>query len=390
MTAETGAGGRRLAVVSLHAHRPLAPRGERTRRLVERLEEEWEVEVIAPPPSVSTGGASGSGGSNRARRLAAAAVDRLLLDKWEPWSAQRLWRWRPRADAALLIGHPVSPLVYAGRRLAAAGIPYVIDEGDPWVIANPSPYSKGLSLWRGRRAERRLWAAAAGGVLTTPQQAGRLTDLFPALPTLVRPNGYDPPPGPPPEPDRRTDAAELRIAHFGMLSSYRLDVRPLLRRLGESGRWARVVFAQFGDDFAAMLADPPPGVEVELQPAYPWEQVVQRAAECDLAVVIGNLNPDQLPSKAVQYSTLPVPRLAVTGLSTDDALAAYVSDKPGWLAVAPEDPDTVRAIEQHVSRRWSEAELRPLPGEAWPAVADSVAGFVARCTAATPRAGIGP
>lgn len=376
----SGAGPKpRLAVVSLHAHRPLAPRGERTRRLVERLEREWEVELVAPPPSLSTGGSSGGGGSNPARRLAAAAVDRLLLDKWEPWSAKRLWRWRPEADAALLIGHPVSPLVYAGRRLAAAGIPYVIDEGDPWVITNPAPYSWGLSRWRGARAERRLWAAAAGGVLTTPQQAGRLTDLFPELPTLVRPNGYDPPAAPLPEPPRREGAGELRIAHFGMISKYRLDLRPLLRGLGGSGIWDRIVFAQFGDDFAAMLADPPAGVEVELHPSYPWEQVVQRAAECDLAMVLGNLNPDQLPSKAVQYSTLPVPRLAVTEVSPDDALAAYVAEKPGWLAVAPDDPEAAAEIERHLARRWDEASLRPPASEAWPAVADAEAEFVARC-----------
>jgi hypothetical protein len=368
--------------VSLHAHRPFAPRGERTRRLVERLEDDWEVEVIAPPPSMSTGGSSGrSGGSDPLRRLAAAAVDRVLLDKWEPWSVKRLHGWQPEADAALLIGHPVSPLVYAGRRLRAAGIPYVVDEGDPWVITNPTPYSKGLSLVRGRRAEPRLWEGAAGGVLTTSQQADRLTKLFPDLRTLVRPNGYDPLLGQPPTRVRNPDGSVLKIAHFGMLSSYRLDLRPLLERLGSSKSWDRVVFAQFGDDFAGMLDQPLAGVEVEQHPSYPWEQVVQRAAEHDLVLVVGNLNPDQLPSKAVQYLTLPVPRLAVTDGSTEDTLAAYVRDKPGWLAIAAGDPDAAQLIEAHLAKRWSEESLSPLPGEAWPAVADSVADFVERCTA---------
>jgi hypothetical protein len=347
---------------------------------VERLERDWEVEVIAPPPSMSTGGASGSGGSNAVRRLAAAAVDRVLLDKWEPWSVQRLRRWHPEVDAALLIGHPVSPLVYASRRLSAASIPYVIDEGDPWVITNPRPYSKGLSLQRGRRAERRLWERAAGGILTTSQQADRLTALFPRLPTLVRPNGYDSLSGPPPVTTRKPGSSELRIAHFGMLSSYRLDLRPLLRSLGGSGIWTRVVFAQFGDDFAGMLDRPPAGVEVERHSSYPWQEVVQHAAECDLALVVGNLNPDQLPSKAVQYLTLPVPRLAVTDGSADDALDAYVRDKPGWLAIASEDPSAARLVEEHLAKGWTDESLQPLPGESWPAVADAVAGFVERCT----------
>ncbi len=336
--------------------------------------------MIAPPPSVPTGGASGrSGGSNPARRLAAAAVDRVLLDKWEPWSVKRLRRWQPDADAALLIGHPVSPLVYASRRLLDTGIPYVIDEGDPWAITNPSPYSKGLSLRRARRLEPRLWQGAAGGILTTPQQADRLTALFPDLPTLVRPNGYDPLPGPPPGRVRDTNTSELRIAHFGMLSSYRLDLRPLLGRLGDSGIWQRVVFAQFGDDFAGMLDNPPAGVEIERNPSYPWQEVVQRAAEYDLALVVGNLNPDQLPSKAVQYLTLPVPRLAVTDGSPDDSLATYVGDKPGWLALASGDPEAGRLVEKHLAEGWSEESLRPLPAEAWPGVADTVAAFVERC-----------
>jgi hypothetical protein len=336
--------------------------------------------VIAPPPTMSTGGASGGGGSNAVRRLAAAAVDRILLDKWEPWSVQRLARWRPGCDAALLIGHPVSPLVYAARRLSAADIPYVIDEGDPWVITNPIPYSRGLSLRRGRRVEWRLWQGAAGGVLTTPQQAGRLTAIFPDLPTLVRPNGYDAlAEAPTPQ---RGDPSVLRIAHFGMLSSYRLDVGSLLRGLGASGIWRQVVFAQFGDDFAGMLDQPPPGVEIERHPSYPWQEAVGHAAACDLALVVGNHNPDQLPSKAVQYSTLPIPRLALTKGTSDDALAAYVAGKPGWLAVAPEEPGAPGEIAEHLAKPWTVESLRPLSSEAWPAVADAVAGFLGRCCSA--------
>ncbi|HYP55484.1 MAG TPA: hypothetical protein VEQ41_04185 [Solirubrobacterales bacterium] len=351
--------------------------------MAERLAEDWEVELIAPPASMPTGGASGSGGSNAPRRLAAAAVDRALLDKWEPWSVKRLARWQPECDAALLIGHPVSPLVYAARRLAAAGIPYVIDEGDPWILTNPAPYSRGLSLWRGRREERRLWEGAAGGVLTTAQQADRLTALFPGLPTIVRPNGYDPLPeelAGAAAPDR--DPSVLRLVHFGMLSSYRLDLGPLLRNLGDSGRWERVVMSQFGDDFAGMLDGPPPSVEIERHPSYPWREAVRHAAESDLALVVGNHNPDQLPSKAVQYSTLPIPRLAVTKGTADDALAAYVSDKPGWLSVAPEDPEAPVRVAQHVAGPWAAESLRPPAGEAWPAVAGAVAAFVERCVAA--------
>ena len=371
----------RLAIVSLHAHRALAPRGERARWLIEGFSRNWDIEVVAPPPSVSTGGATGSGSSARARRLAAGAVNWVLLDKWEPWSVRRLARWRPDADAALLIGHPFSPLVYAGRRLRAAGVPYVVDAGDPWVLTNPAPSSRGISLRRARAGERRLWGGAAGAVLTTPQQADRLAEPFPELPVLVRPNGYDgvelPAPGPRPD----AEPSELRIAHFGMLSSERLDLLPLLRALRDSGLWRRVVFAQFGDDFAGMLDDPPGGVEVERHPAYPWEQVVRRAIDYDLALVVGNVNPGQLPSKAAQYLTLPIPRMAVTAGTPGDALAAYVRDKPGWLVVRPDDSRTPRLVAEQAARRWTPDDLRPPAEEAWPGVAETIVRFVERCVA---------
>jgi hypothetical protein len=365
----------RLAVVSLHAHRPLAPRGERTRHLLERLAEDWEIELIAPPATVSTGGAAGSGRSNPARRLAARAVGLALLDKWEPWSAKRLYRWRPQADAALLIGHPYSPLVYASRRLARARVPYVVDVGDPWVLTSLGTDLEAVARQRAARAERRLWRGAAGAVLTTRGQAEGIEGVAPGIPTLVRPNGYDGTAAAPQPPSRPADRC-LRIAHFGMFNNQRLDPRPLLRRLAASGRWSGVVFAQFGDDFVGFLDDPPVGVEVERNPAYPWPQVLERASEYDLAVVVGNVNPSQLPSKAVQYLTLPIPRLALSA-GPEDSLAAYVADKPGWLTVGPEQEDAAQLVAAHASRAWAAAELAPPASESWPAVAATISGFVA-------------
>lgn len=375
----------RLAIVSLNAHRRLAPRGERTRWVASALEREWEVEIVAPPPEVQTGGAAGRGSSNAARRLAARAVSSVLLDRWEPWSARRLRRWRPPVDAALLIGHPFSPPVYAARRLVAAGIPYVVDAGDPWALTDPDGEGWGVGALRARRAERFLWQHSAGGVLTTPQQAGALSALFPALPTLVRPNGYEPLAEPAPEPAAHAPAKagdELRLIHLGMLSGARLDLRPVLRSLAESGRWRRVVLGQFGDDFTGVLDALPEGVVVERDRSYPWEEVLRRAADYDLALVVGNVNPGQLPSKAVQYLTLPIPRLAVTEGSPDDALAAYVADKPGWLALAPTAPDAAERVARQLAQGWDAQRLRAPASEAWPEVARTIAGFVAGCVGA--------
>ena len=370
-----------MSVVSLHAHRALAPRGERTRHLVARLERDWEVELVAPPPTLATGGAAGSGGSNPLRRLAARGISSVLLDKWEPWSVKRLGRWQPSCDAALLIGHPYSPLVYASRRLRAAGIPYVVDVGDPWVLtAADGGEMTGIARHRARAAERRLWHGAAGAVLTTEGQAEGIAAIAPRLPILVRPNGYDGAATPAALP-RREDRV-LRIAHFGMFNSVRLDPRPLLRTLAGSGYWERVELIQFGDDFAGFLDGMPPGVEVERNPTYPWPEVLERARSFDLALVVGNVNAAQLPSKAVQYLTLPIPRLAMA--EPGDALSTYVADKPGWLTLGPADPAAPQAIDAFLSRGWDATGLAAPAAESWPEVADTIAGFIAASVTAVP------
>ncbi len=371
----------RLAIVSLHAHRPLAPRGERTRRLAEALARDWEVEIVAPPATVDTGGASGRGGSSTARRLAARAVGSVLLDKWEPWSVRNLRDWRPEVDAALLIGHPFSPLAYAARRLAAAEIPFVVDAGDPWVLTDPAAVRRSIGLIRARRAERSIWSGAAGAVLTTEPQAAALRALFPSLRTLVRPNGYEAPDVPAAVPPAPRAGGELRLIHMGMLSTARLDPRPLLRTLAESGRWRRIVLAQLGDDFAGLLDSLPPGVEVERDRSYPWDEVVRRSLDYDLALVVGNVNPGQLPSKAVQYLTLPIPRLAITEGSPADALAAYARATPGWVALSPGDPRAADRIAEHLAADWSGDRLSPPTAESWPGVARTIADFVERCVA---------
>ena len=374
----------RLVIVSAHAHAPFTPRGERTRALAEGLAGDWEVEVIAPPPAGSgaSSGATAPAPVRAARTAARLAVETTLLDKWEPWSARRVGpRWSPRADAALLIAYPFSPAIHAGRRLARAGIPYVVDSGDPWNLTAARPTNRPPGLLRARRAEHRLWREAAGAVLTTAQQAADLEALFGDLSILVRPNGY---------PVEAAEAADwrprepagrhLRLAHFGMLSAARLDVLPLLRGLAADPRWERITFAQYGDDFVGMLRDAPAGVEVELHRPRPWEAVVAAAGEYDAVVVVGNHSATQLPSKAVQYLTLPVPRLAVSNGAQDDAMATFARRMPGWLAVRHDDPEAATAVAAHLERRWTPDELRPPAEEGWPAVAATVAAFLRRCT----------
>jgi hypothetical protein len=368
----------RLIVVSYLTHAPFSPRGVRTRALLFRLRRHWAVELVAGPSS------SGTADSYQVRRsLGRRALSLLrsstMLDRVEPWSWHRFRRWQPAADAALLIGYPFSPLTYAARVLSSRGIPYVVDVGDPWVLTASKPLLRGLGAVRARAAETRLWSGASGGIVTTTGQADALRAKFPTLPVLVRANGLDVV-----EPTeqrlgrrqaRGESAAVLTIAHFGQLSHVRLSIIQVLERLAKSGRWDRVEMHQFGPDWTGELSEQW-AAPVILHEPRPWSEIIDIARRYDLALVVGNKNPTQLPSKAVSYLQLPIPRLAVVGDCATDSLAAYVADKPGWLTLDVGAPDIAARVHDHVSRSWTWADLRPPQTESWDLVSDTVVRFL--------------
>ncbi len=99
----------------------------------------------------------------------------------------------------------------------------------------------------------------------------------------------------------------------------------------------------------------------------------------DLALVIGNRNPDLLPSKAIEYLTLPIPRVAIVGKGKQGAIGEYVRDKPGWLVISEEEPTPEREIAAHCARDWSSESLAPPEGESWPSVTREVGDFLKQC-----------
>ena len=371
---------RRLAVVSYLANDPLTPRGTRTKALLKALARDWEIELHAS--SAMHAAPHRRWAVRRARKVVARVTKRLILDPQEAWSARSFRSWRPEVDAALLIGWPMSPVAYAGSRLREAGIPYVVDVGDPWVLTNLGT----TLLWpvrsRAAGAERALWKSASGAVLTTGLQAVALGSLYPDLPTLVRPNGYQD--GSLASltraPRRRTGHPDqaLKLVHFGTLYGVLLDLGTVLARLADSGRWREVKFAQYGHAWPGALEGASLKATVTTHRPVPWEQAMAVGREHDVAVVIGTQRTHRMrmPSKAVQYLTLPIPRLAITWGAKDDPLAGYLRGKPGWLCCASNDPRLPELLAAHVSRHWTAAELAPPPGESWPCVADEVATFV--------------
>jgi hypothetical protein len=369
-----------VVVVSYLANAPFAPRGIRTRELLRALERERSVELIAGPVEASPRRVAPAAGRSFLRKALQFAHSSVLLDKFELWSRRRFRSWRPDAAGALLIGFPFSPLVYAARRLQASGIPYVVDVGDPWALtaAHGRSINRNLGLRRARSAERRLWSGAAGAVVTTAGQASALRQLFPQLPVLIRPNGLVSV-GPPQDSagfgtTSRADDSVLRLAHFGDIYAARLEIVRFLASLARDGSWDRVEFHQYGSDWTGHLRAQDV-VTVTFHEPRPWSEVVDVAVEFDLAVVIGNRDPKMLPSKAVEYLQLPIPRLAVVEDDHGDALAQYVADKRGWIVLRVDGSGSAEAIRGHLDQGWSQADLLPPDEERWDHVGAEVVRF---------------
>jgi hypothetical protein len=307
---------------------------------------------------------------------------RLVLDPQEPWSYRSFRSWEPQVDGALLIGNPMSPLVYAAARLRDAGIPYVVDVGDPWVLTDPRPALRPPVIWRAARAERALWSGASGAVSQSKLQAEALASLYPELPTLVRPNGYQG--GAIPLADRasrrRSGDAEqtLKLLHFGTLYAVLLDLGEVLAPLADSGRWRAVELSHYGHAWPGALDGASLKATVTTHEPVPWEEAKVLAREHDVALVLGTRRAYRMrmPSKAVEYLTLPIPRLAISCGADDDALAQYLKHKPGWLCCTIDDPKLPERLHSHVSREWSAAELAPPAAESWPHVANEIAAFL--------------
>lgn len=359
----------------------LSPRGQRTQTLEEVLSTRGEVERVGGAVPAWLAGDGERRKSSWYRRAARVFVSTILVDKFELVARRRLGRWQPSVDAAVLIGFPWSPLAPAARKLSAADIPFVVDVGDPWVVTNPSPTGGRLRRWRARRQEEDLWRSAAGAIVTTQGQGDSLRHLFPHLRVLVRPNGYRPVAPPTTTaliPPRNDD--ELRLVHYGSLYGERVDLSQILRRLVDSGRWSRVTLWQYGPDWERVLAPVADGVVLEHRPPLPWDRVLAEAPAYDAAVVVGWADPAKMPSKAVQYLTLPIPRIAMSNPGGGDALAAYVVNQPGWAVVDAESEDPAALVAAHLARDWSNGALAPPEGESWPRVADSLAEFVVEVT----------
>ena len=179
-----------VSFAELAGELPISPRIQRTAHLTAALEREFEFGVSRVPEHLAR--AAVPSRKSGPKGLARKALSPLVLDHLELPARVLMRGWRPSGRGALLIGWPYSPIYIAASHLVAAGIPYVVDVGDPWVLTEPAPPRgpRRLSVLRAKAAETFLWRHAAAGVVTTEMQASGLRALFPDLELLVRPNGY--------------------------------------------------------------------------------------------------------------------------------------------------------------------------------------------------------
>jgi hypothetical protein len=286
-----------------------------------------------------------------------------------------------------LIAWPFSPIHIAASHLVTAGIPYVVDAGDPWVLTEPFPasWSRPLPRRRAKSAEAFLWHHAAAGVVTTERQARALKALFPDLDLLVRPNGYTPTPEGEGPADAASEAGgrhaprangELRLVQFGSVNPRKLPIGGWLSRLRQVAGLERVRFANYGSvNRPDLLETEDPAVAIEAHEPVEWDRACEIARGFDAAVVVANINPDELPSKSIQYLTLPIPRIGVTASSDPGELGAFAAQRPGFIAVDVDSLEDVSRLISHLRRPWSDEELTPPAGDSWDAVAREVAGF---------------
>ncbi|MGH2983578.1 MAG: hypothetical protein ACRDK5_04885 [Solirubrobacterales bacterium] len=372
---------RQAIVVSFAGDDPFSPRVQRAAHLATALERQFDFRVERVPGQ--PGHAMGRFNATLPRRVARRAVGPLVLDSFEIPARLTLRGWKPSGRGALLVGWPFSPIYVAASHLLAAGVPYVVDVGDPWALTEPAPSprfprSRLLAWRRAKAAEAFLWRHAAAGVVTTESQASSLRALFPDLNLLCRPNGYTPTAESvvQREPAHAASAGELRLVQFGSVNPAKLPIGGWLSRLRGAAGLTSVRFVNYGSvDRPELLQTQDPAVVVEIHDPVDWGRACRIARGFDAAVVVANRNPAELPSKSIQYLTLPVPRIAVTASRDPGELGAFAAQRPGFIAIDVDSREDIPRLIAHLRRAWSDEELSPPAGDSWAEVAREVVGF---------------
>jgi hypothetical protein len=281
------------------------------------------------------------------------------LDPWIDAVRAELSGRGPKGQPGLVyaIGLPAGAIV-AGQRIAAEfGAKLVADLGDPWPEGE-------------RREEERRQALGATNALvtTTETLAERLRgDLPEGAEVLVAPNGGElrRRPQPPAE-------APPLVVHLGAINAGRVDPRPAFEALVQLEREGRIRFRSHTTGFHPEIDELPD----RRLPMLSHEEALGLTASATAALVLGNDDPSQLPSKAFEIACTETWALCVGG--DDDPARTLLTSTGHAVPVAANTQADVRAAVGEILVRDARGE-RPEPAEGmtWEARVGQVAALLA-------------
>ncbi len=376
---------RLLLVAPLILHAPSNPRGIRAARLIEGLGRRgWEIDVLSywageGEPAVPGArrlyaldggnpfGTPFARSESRAVRLAHRGARALRanpegLGAWVRTATATLSA-EPRSgrpDLVLALGLPASGLLAGAEIAAALELPLVSDLGDPWNARGPAEW------W----ARRRALGRSAALITTTEPLAEAFEPLLgPATPIRLIPAGG--------VIQRRPNAAEPPLfVHMGAVTLARIDPRPaweVLTRLHDAGRIEfRSHSVGWRDDFDEL----PHGH----RPLLDHEAALGLTGRASAALVVGNTNHEQLPSKAFELACTETWALCVSELDHDPALALL--SRSGHAVRAANQPAAIEHAVAEILARESRGERpTPAPEHSWEHRYDQVAELLERISA---------
>lgn len=262
-----------------------------------------------------------------------------------------------RPGLVLALGLPLASLVAGARIARVLGVPFVADLGDPWEAAGAEA-----------RAHRTETLGEASALITTTDAlaAALSADLAPGTPVLIAPAGGTV--------SRRGPAPGVPLfVQLGTLTRARVDPRPAYRALGALHAEGRIEFRSHGGawlDGSQTLPHPhgpPLGHDDALE-------LIGRAAA---ALVLGNTNREQLPSKAFELACTDVWALCVSELEDDPAAAVLRTS--GHAAEAANEEASIRAAALEILARTERGERPdPEPAHSWARRLDAIAELLRR------------
>lgn len=362
----------RVLIVSaglLHEGRD--PRTIRAHRLIDGLGRRgFEIDLLSlwlgtgPPPEVA--------GVRRVHAVA-APIDWDNGGDREAANAEGLGEWVERARAAVsslpaqerpdlvyAVGVPVSALAAGAAVADELTVPVVLDLGDPWSAESSAA----------REHRERVLGSATALITTTPELAAQLRPLPPAgAATLLAPAGGEIRQRVP-----RPEGVPPLFVHLGAINAGRVDPTPAFSALAALHGSGRIEFRSHSTGWHPDL-DRLPHPHL---PMLPHAAALDLLAEATAALVLGNDNHEQLPSKVFEIACTETWALCVSELEGDATVEVLRETGHAVTTEANEEAVITAAIERILDLEARGERPEPAPQYSWERRLDRIAELLAQ------------